>query len=243
MQDTSVLLTYGSSIAYLISLILLFVKLKEGGRSRLILTAIQLYSGAIFAIFFIALYFFNSSSSGMSMHMLITASLGTTLYLIYFIEATDSMWLNIRRSAVLLMPVLIAYLIYMLSLRLGVEYVHYDSLIDMIPDIMHFNVWYRMLICLSLFAPVVYAFITLYTNRCNNVNRTWLRLFTFLITVNVISFTMEFVSDNPHLAIISYYVSSVSRLLIVYIELSVRLNGRYTSKSPCVSSKLHRYYK
>ena len=231
MQNITSHLIYTSAIVYFLSALLLFANRREGDRSRMILAGIQLYSGFHFALYFVWMHLGSRATPVISAPVLIMSSFGTVIYLIYSIEVVSPYWLNLKRISILLMPVSLIVFVYIISLCLGVDYIQYNSLIEMIPHIKHFDVWFRFMIALLLFVPVSYLFFVPYTKKYNNANGVWMRTYVILITINSLSYLLSLLFCDLVLDVVFYYTRSLSRLIIVYIELFVRINGKYTSKS------------
>lgn len=229
MQNILIFLTYGSAIVYILTSVVLFANCKKGDRSRIILASLQLFSGVMFTLHFILQFIGETPSQAISIHTIIITFIGIMIYLMYSIEVISPRWLNLKRITILFIPTLVIIGIYLISCWAGVKYLYYDSFAEMLPNITHFEVWFRLSLCLLLFTPVLYIFFVPYTKKYNNTNFVWMRTYTILITINIFSYISGILFYNFIFDLIFYYTASIARLIIVYIELFIRLDSRYIS--------------
>lgn len=163
MQDTLTIITYNAAFIYILTSIFLFAYWRTGDRSRLILASIQLFSGLNYALYFVLLCNSEYSSQAISVNLLIMTFIGGIAYLMYSIEVISPKWLNLKRVMMLCIPIVVFISIYIISIGLGVEYTRYDSFIEMIPNITHFEVWFRLILSFSTLVPVFFIFFVPYT--------------------------------------------------------------------------------
>ena len=93
----------------------------------------------------------------------------------------------------------------------------------MLPEVTEFQVWFRLLLSMLFFAPVLFIFTIPYTRRYNNTNRTWILKYTITFTVNILAYMIVLNFDTLIIKTVYYYVSAGCSIYIAYMELFERL--------------------
>lgn len=223
MQSLYLATTFAAAIACLLTSLLLFARRKNGERSRLILACIVLFSVVNYILRFSALCHGEKPQLVISVPMLILALFMVISYIMYPIEVISPGYLNVRRILKLYSPCILLGGIYALSLQLGVSYPPFYSLLDILPQIREFHAWFRLLLAIFIFAPVLFIYITPYTRRYNNTDRTWIMKYTLCFTVNTIAYMIILISDLVLVKTLYYYISAGCSIYIAYLELFERL--------------------
>lgn len=223
MEKLYLATTFAAAIVCLLTSLLLFARRNDGERSRAILAFIILFSVFNYITRFIDLCQGEEPERVISVRLLLTAIFMVTSYIMYPIEVISPGYLNFRRVSVLYLPWLILLIISLVLIQSGVRFANYVSLMDMLPDIGQFQVWFRIIMAFLIFSPVISIFIIPYTRRYNNTDKVWMRNYLIIFTINTLAYVIVLSSDAIAVKI-SYYFFSVScSLAIAYMEIFERL--------------------
>lgn len=217
---------FAGAIVCLLASLLLFSRRKEGERSRIILSSILLFSVFSYTTRFFALIKDVVPPQVVSVPMLLFAIFMVTSYLMYPIEVISPKWLNCKRIVKLYAPWLFLVVIYLVTRLLEIEYTPYNSLLNMLPHVMKFEVWYRLVLCLLIFIPVLSIFFIPYTRQYSNTDKVWITKYVSVVSINCFAYILVLTFDVPIIHTFYYYVSVGCSLFVVYMELFVRLIGK-----------------
>lgn len=138
----------------------------EGSRSKRLLAYVMLAWGAAYVlrILGILLGFMRSmESSILEPFVLISGNLYAIITLLYPLEVVRPGWLNLKRCLLVMSPyLLIVALYYAILGLLGETPVRLENLDALLANIGQFNVWYRLVITLSVFAYIAYLILIIY---------------------------------------------------------------------------------
>ncbi|WP_353334197.1 AraC family transcriptional regulator [Bacteroides sedimenti] len=227
MQSLYLATPFAAAIACLLTSLLLFARRKSGERSRLILSCIVMFSVGNYIMRFIDLCHGNEPQLVISVPMLLLAIFMVISYIMYPIEVISPGYLNWRRIFKLYSPCLILAGIYGLSIKFGATFPPYHSLQDMLPQFTEFHAWFRLLLAMLIFAPVLFIFTIPYTRRYNNTDRSWIMRYTICLTINTIAYMIVLMSDLLIIKTLYYYVSAGCSIYVAYLELFERLIGQH----------------
>ncbi|TWV12341.1 helix-turn-helix transcriptional regulator [Bacteroidaceae bacterium HV4-6-C5C] len=230
MQSLYLATIFAASVACLLTSLLIFARRKSGERSRVILACIVMFSVGNYIPRFIALCHGEEPRLVISVPILLLALFMVISYIMYPIEVISPGYLNFRRIVKLYTPWLVLVGIYGLSLLLGTTFPPYHSLLHMFPQITEFNVWFRLLLSVLFFAPVLFIFTTPYTRRYNNTDKAWMLKYTLSFTINIIAYMIVLMADSLIVKISYYYVSVGCSIYIAYMELFERLIEKRSAK-------------
>lgn len=223
MQSLYLATIFAAAIACLLTSLLIFARRKSGERSRVILAWIVLFSVANYITRFYALCHGKEPSQIISVPMLLLALFMVICYIMYPIEVISPGYLNFRRILKLYSPLIVLIGIYVLLLNTGTTFPPYHSLLHMLPDIAQFHVWFRLILSILIFTPVLFIFIIPYTRRYNNTDRTWILKYTLCFAINTLAYMIVLMSDLLVIKTLYYYVSAGCSIYIAYMELFERL--------------------
>ena len=212
----------GALVCFLASL-LLFLRRKAGERSRVILAVIVFFSVFSYITRFISLCRGEVPHLIVSAGMLLLANFMVLSYILYPIEVISPGWLSLKNVLKLLSVWLIFNAVYFISLWSGVHYTQYSSVLEMLPNAANFEVWFRLILSLLIFLPVLFIFYIHRTRRYNNTSIVWLRKYSSVLLVNILAYVMVLLLNHQFLHILYYYLSVGCSLFIVYMELFDRL--------------------
>lgn len=222
MREVYIGAMFMATMVYLLYTIVLFLRRKDGERSRIIFGMILLLSVFNYSFRFVDSFDMEFESI-ISPLLLILATFMVLTYTIYPIEVISPGWLTIRRALMFYSPILILFCIYWITLLLGVEYHYYPSPIEMFPDICNFDVFFRLFMCLVVFSPLILIFYIPYTKRYNNTNKSWMRGYLLVSGINTLAYVLLFFFDSLFLRTSYFFVSVGCVSYLVYNELFVRL--------------------
>ncbi len=223
MQSLYLATTFAAAVACLLTSLLIFARRKSGERSRVILACIVMFSVGNYIPRFIALCNGEEPKLVISVPMLLVALFMVISYIMYPIEVISPGYLNFRRIVKLYIPWLALVGVYGLSLLFGTTFPPYHTLLHMLPQLTEFNVWFRLLLSILVFVPVLFIFTTPYTRRYNNADKTWMLKYTLCFTINTIAYMIVLMVDSLIVKILYYYVSAGCSIYIAYMELFERL--------------------
>lgn len=235
--------TFAAAVVCLLTSLLLFSRRKDGERSRTILAFIVSVSVLNYITRFIALYNGEEPERVISMQMLLTAIFMVTSYIMYPIEVISPGYLNFKRIVRLYIPWLCLLCISIIARVMGVHFNNYSTLMAMLPNFAHFESWFRILLALLFFAPIIYIFIIPYTKRYNNTDKVWMQKYLTVFVINTIAYLVVLSSDAVIIKITYYFVSVGCSLTIAYMELFERLirgvdHGNAASSVDCAGCNM-----
>ena len=223
MQYLYLATVFAGALVCLLASILLFVRRKEAKRSRVILAVIVSFSVFNYITRFIALCKGETPELVVSAKLLLLANFMVLGYILYPIEVIAPGWLSFRRILKLYSYWLLAVVVYLISLQLGVEYTPYGSLLGMLAHSGSFEVWFRLLLSVLIFAPALIVFFIHRTRLYRNSDHIWVRKYVITLSVNMLAYMLVLMFNHPEFNILYYYVSVGCSLYIVYMELFDRL--------------------
>lgn len=226
MHNIYLATTFAGALICLLTSLLLFFRRKDGERSRSILAWIVLFSVFNYLTRFISLSNGEIPQLVVSVPMLLLAIFMVISYIMYPIEVISPGWLNFRRIIKLCSLCIILLGIYLISLWAKVEYIPYNSLLDMFPHAGQFDVWFRLMLAFLIFTPILFIFFIPYTRRYNNTDYVWIRKYVIALSINCLAYILVLTFDTPVVRTLYYYVSVGCSLFISYMELFVRLIGK-----------------
>ena len=235
--------TFAAAVVCLLTSLLLFSRRKDGERSRTILAFIVSVSVLNYITRFIALYNGEEPERVISMQMLLTAIFMVTSYIMYPIEVISPGYLNFKRIVRLYIPWLCLLGISIIARVVGVHFNNYSTLMAMLPNFAHFESWFRIILALLFFAPIIYIFIIPYTKRYNNTDKVWMQKYLTVFVINTIAYLVVLSSDAVIIKITYYFVSVGCSLTIAYMELFERLirgvdHGNTASSVDCAGCNM-----
>jgi len=233
MQYIYLATVFAGALVCLLAALLLFVRRKAGERSRVILSVIVLFSVFNYITRFISICCGENPEVVVSAKMLLIAYFMVISYVMYPIEVIYPGWLNLRKIFWLYASWLVLTLIYVVTGLAGVEFATYNSILEMLPSFGHFDVWFRLLIYLLIFSPILSIFFISRSQLYINSDRVWIKKYLIAFFLNIIAYMIVLMFKHPLLDILYYYVSVGCSLYIVYMELFDRLivSNKETAKS------------
>ncbi len=230
--------TYFSTLISLIIAILLFVRRKHSERSRVILALANFLGATSYAYLFIRGFQMGTSEPVVSERTLLIALFMTTVYTMYPIEVICPEYFNLKRIFRHFSICFTSIGIYLFAVSINIHFTRYESLTMMFTDITQFDVWFRILLLLLIFSSIIYIFyVRINSKHHQNIDRKWIKKFTFLFSINYIAYISLFIIPNPNLKILYCNVSIVCSLLIVYLELFVRITRTQINHSEIIGNK------
>lgn len=223
--------TFAAAIVCLLTSLLLFARRNEGERSRLILAFIVLFSVFNYMTRFVDLCQGEEPERVISVRLLLTAIFMVTSYIMYPIEVISPGYLNLRRILKLYIPWMLLLAITLIAQMSGVHFKNYSSLPDLFSGITHFESWFRVLLALLFFMPVISIFIIPYTRKYNNTDKVWMRKYLIIFTINTFAYVIVLSSDAIAVKISYYFVSVSCSLAIAYMEIFERLIRKTDEKA------------
>ena len=214
---------FAAMIIFLLLSLLLFSQHKEGERSRTLLACMNFISVLNYLNQIIHFNQNITSPVVMPVELLLLGIFVISTYIMYPIEVISPGWLNWKRVLKLYIPVTVLFVLYEITLALGVVYTPFESVDALMAHIGSFEVIFRIALALLFFLPAVFLYLVPYTRRYNNTNYKWMRGYVIVVVINAIGFLVVI---NSTLIIVRtlYYAISVScSLYITYQELFVRL--------------------
>lgn len=228
----------GSLIFFLVS-ILLILRHKSGDRSRIFLAIIVFFSVLNYITRFFDLIKGIEPEFVVSPKLLLVANFMVFSYILYPLEVISPGWLNFRRTIQLYSIWLILMIVYLISLWTGVEYNKYDSIIEMIPHANSFEVWFRLILVLVMFSPVLFILYIRHSKIYHNTDHIWIKKYIITFLINVFAYILVMMINNPIIHTLYYYVSVGCSLYIVYLELFDRLTTKSVSASSMMDKQLN----
>ncbi|MEA4936005.1 MAG: AraC family transcriptional regulator [Paludibacter sp.] len=226
MQYFYIATIFAGALVCLLASLLLFARRKAGERSRVILAVIVLFSVFNYIPRFIAICNGQDPELVVTAKLLLVANFMIISYILYPVEVISPGWLNFRRVVILYGPLSVLAGVYIVSLLAGVEYTHYSSLLEMLAHADRFEVWFRLLLSLLIFSPLLFVFSIHRTRLYHNSDRVWIRKYIITLSINIIAYILVLIFNRPLVHTLYYYVSVGCSLYIVYMELFDRLIGK-----------------
>ncbi|MEZ5105249.1 MAG: helix-turn-helix domain-containing protein [Draconibacterium sp.] len=223
MESLYLATSFAAAITCLLTSVLVFARRKSGERSRVILACIVLLLAASYIQRFIVLSQGEVPKSVLSVPMLLVANFLMISYMMYPIEVISPGYLNLRRIFRFYSPLLLLAAIYNVMLKLGITFPHYHSLPEMLPQFTQFHVWFRFLLAILMFAPLLFIYFVPYTRRYNNTNKTWILKYTICIIANILVYMLLLTFDLLVIKVLYYSVTVGCSIYIAYMELFERL--------------------
>ena len=232
MQLIYIATVFAGALIFLLVSLLLVLRRKSGERSRLILAIIVFFSVINYITRFIDLVNGNEPEFVVSAKLLLAANFMVFSYIMYPLEVISPGWINFRSIIKLYSVWLFLLCVFLISLWAGVEYTPYSSLTEMFPHAGRFEVWFRLLLSLVMFTPILFVFYIYRTKLYHNSDRIWINKYVFSFLLNVIAYVLVLMFNNQLLHTLYYYVSVGCSIYIVYLELFDRLIGKSTVTLP-----------
>ena len=232
MQNFYIATVFFGALVYLLSSIVLFLQRKSGDRSRIVFSIIILFTFLNYIVRFISMVNDNEPELVLTPKLLLVANFMLLTYIMYPLEVISPGWLNFRHFLKLYSGWFVLVFIYLISKYAGVEYTSYSSLIDMIPNAAKFEVWFRLLLALSMFSSILFVVYIYRTNLYRNSDHVWINIYIITFLINVLAYILVLMFDNIIIHIIYYYISVGRLVYFVYLELFDRLMGKQTTATP-----------
>ena len=232
MQNFYIATVFFGALVYLLSSIVLFLQRKSGDRSRIVFSIIILFTFLNYIVRFISMVNDNEPELVLTPKLLLVANFMLLTYIMYPLEVISPGWLNFRHFLKLYSGWFILVFIYLISKYAGVEYTSYSSLIDMIPNAAKFEVWFRLLLALSMFSSILFVVYLYRTNLYRNSDHVWINIYIITFLINVLAYILVLMFDNIIIHIIYDYISVGRLVYFVYLELFDRLIGKQTTATP-----------
>lgn len=207
----------------LLTFFLLLVRRNDGERSRIILAFIILFSVFNYTKRYIDVSNGNEFQFEISAEMLLLALFMVTSYIMYPVEVISPGYLNLKRIFKIYTPFVIATSIFLVCKFIGIEFTHYYTMTEMVNNITHFDVIFRLFIILLIFSPIITLFFTPHTRQYNNAGKSWVRKYIALFVINTLAYLIVITFHTTFFKIAYYYISVGCSLGIVYMELFERL--------------------
>lgn len=214
---------FAAMIIFLLLSLLLFSQHKEGERSRTMLACMNFISVLNYLN---QIIYFNqhiASPVVMPVQLLLLGVFVISTYIMYPIEVISPGWLNRKRVLKLYLPVTALFVLYEITLALGVVYTPFESVDTLMSHIGSFEVIFRIVLALLFFLPAVFLYFVPYTRRYNNTNYKWMRGYVIVVVINAIGFLVVINSTMIIVRTLYYAISVSCSLYIAYHELFVRL--------------------
>ena len=226
MQYLYIATVFAGALVCLLASLLLFARRKVGERSRVILSVIILFSVYNYMTRFMEFCNGDVPELVVSGKLLLQANFMILAYTMYLIEVIAPNWLNFRRILKVSSLWLCFVCIYVVSVWAGVEYTPYSSLIDMVTHAEGFDVWFRLLLALFIFTPILLIFFLHRISRYHNSDHVWIKKYILTIFVNTLAYVLVLMFNNELIHTFYYYISVGCSLYIAYMELFDRLIGK-----------------
>ncbi len=212
-----------AAVVHFLMAMVLFLRRKEGERSRLILAALVLVSVFNYAHRIVSILQGDTPSLVVSVPMLILAIFMVTCYILYPVEVVSPGSLNAKRLLKMYAPIAFLITVYGITLLCGVTYEPFGSLADMLPHASHFNVWFRLLLSFLIFSPLLFIFLVPHTQKYNNTDTHWMKGYSIAFFINNIAYIAVLSVDNLYIKTSYYFITVGCEFYILYQELFVRL--------------------
>lgn len=239
MQQLYIATVFAGALIFFLVSILLILRRKSGERSRVILAVIVFFSVLNYITRFIDLINGKEPEFVVSPILLLIANFMVFSYITYPLEVISPGWLNFRRIIKLYSVWIVLTVVFLISMLAGVEFTPYDSILEMVPHADRFEVWFRLLLSLVMFTPLLFVWYIYRTKLYHNSDHIWIRKYVITFLINVFAYILVMMVENQLLHTLYYYISVGCSLYIVYLELFDRLIGKSTSIDREVSEPDH----
>lgn len=236
MQNIYTATIFAGALVCLLASLLLLVRRKTGDRSRIILAAIVFFSVINYITRFITLCKGDVPEFIVSAKMLLLANFMVLSYIMYPIEVISPGWLNCKNILKIWSVWIFSLIIYFVTIWSGVQYIPYESVIEMIQHAGRFDVWFRILLILQILMPGFLIFFINRTRGYSNTDNVWMRKYSITLFINIVAYILVLTFNHSVLHIIYYYVSVGCSLYIVYMELFDRLTGKIVTQIQAVKT-------
>lgn len=222
---------FAGSMVCLLASILLFIRRKDGKRSRIILAVIVLFSVFNYSTRFFDLINGNIPELVVSAKLLLMANFMILGYIMYPLEVIAPGWLNFGRILRLYSYWILLVVVYLITEWAGMYYAPFGSLLEMLPFAYRFEVLFRLLLSVFIFIPGIIVLFIHRTRLYQNSDFIWVKKYVFTLSLNVLAYLLLILFNDPVYNIVYYYISVGCSLYIVYMELFDRLISRSSSKN------------
>ncbi len=226
MQQLYTATVFAGALVFLLASILLLFRYKSGERSRIFLAVIVFFSVLNYLNRYIEIIHGNEPQLVVSAKLLLVANFMVVCYIMYPLEVISPGWLNFQRILKLFSYWFILLGIFLASLWAGVEYTPYRTLVEMFANADRFEVWFRLLLALLMFSPILFIIYIYRTGLYHNSDHIWIKKYVITFSINIIAYILVLTFDSQIVNTLYYYVSVGCSLYIVYLELFDRLIGK-----------------
>lgn len=210
-----------STVIFILVAALLFLRHRNGNRSRIILGFTILLSVANCLPRLIAHLSDTPPLSITTVPTLLFCIFLIVAYIIYSIEVVVPRWLDWKRVLAIYAPFVGLVLFYQMTLWGGVEYRDVNSLIDMIPVFWNFDILFRIILILIIVGLLVFIYIIPHLRPFRSFDRRWIRGYSIAVSIKICAILVVLLTNDLRINA-GYYLFSVgSCLYIVYQELFV----------------------
>lgn len=221
IQQLYLTILHTSTVIFILVAALLFLRHRDGNRSRIILGFVILLSVANCLPRLIAHLSDTPPLSITTVPTLLFCIFIIVAYIVYSIEVVSPRWLDWGRALAIYAPFVGLVLFYQMTLWSGVEYREVHSLLDMIPVFWNFDILFRVLLFLIIVGLLIFTYITPRLRPFRSFDKRWIRGYSIAVSIKICAIlTVLLINDLRINA--GYYLFSVgSCLYIVYQELFV----------------------
>ena len=207
--------------AFVISGILLWLRRKSGGKARAYLSAVCLFSGMCFFIRLLGTHTETIAfDSVLPLQNLIGGAVVMIIFYIYPIEVISPGWFTKKRTAMLSLPCLV---ILAVILFVPIEYRALSSFAEILQYAGEPNVWFRLLILLTIQLYVFVTTIVPHNWRRSSVSNLWIRFYTSLIFCMGVLYGLFLITGIPEISSLHLLFCFLFSVLITYQELFLRI--------------------
>ena len=218
-------LTHFSAMALLLGGLLLWLRRREGQRSRTILSVVCFITAALYFTRIAMCY--AGEKQGLDGILpetsLLAGMIAITLYLTYPLEVIRPGIIGIKNLLRLFSGYIVMAAIVYAMKGYGVEFIRLESFSELLAHITEPNVWIRLVILLVV---VCYSLILLYVphkGKVKNTDNHWIIIVAFGGQLISILYAMFVITDSDWWRIIHLGYFTLFYLWIVYQELFIRL--------------------
>lgn len=212
-----------AAIIFLICSLVLFLRRKDGERSRLMLSGIFLLSVFHYALRYVGTLFSVAPLLITTPLVFLMGVFVMTVCILYPIEVISPGWITLKRLLAVFAPVGVLWGIYLVTCWCGVEYHSYKNLLQMFPDCGQFNVWFRIVFCALIYLPAVSLFFVRHTYKYSNTNKAWIRKYVTILFLNSTAYILVILFNTLYFHLFYYYCTIAGTLYLTYQELYIRL--------------------
>lgn len=225
-----------ASCAFLIAGILLWLRRKSSDKARTYLAIVCLFSGFGFLLRLFGGYTgVPVFSSILPIQNLIGGLVVMILFYIYPIEIMSPGWFSPKRTFLLSLPCLL-FLIVLFAFP--IKFRELSSFGEIFHYIRETNVWFRLLMLLTIQLYVVWVFVIPHNWRKSSVSNRWVRFYSSLIFCMGVLYALFVLTGFPVISIIHLLFCFVFCMLITYQELFIRMKVPVEPKTDLASYTL-----